>query len=99
MLEHCVDKAKIIQFFCDLRKRRSGGLIDNFTWRELELSGKGKFSWLLSCIKTQWDRRSHNLIMTWEYYYRNIVLNRLFCWHKGLNHSKCDLICGGRNIY
>lgn len=52
MLEHWGDKAKIIHFFCDLRKRRSEGLIDNFTWRELEISGKRKFSGLLSHIKT-----------------------------------------------
>nr|XP_046228600.1 sorting nexin-3 isoform X2 [Scatophagus argus] len=44
MLEHWGDKAKIIHFSCDLRKRRSEGLIDNFTWRELEISGNEKFS-------------------------------------------------------
>lgn len=58
MLEHWGDKAKIIHFFCDLRKRRSEGLIDNFTWRELEISGKRKFSGLLSHIKTQLERGS-----------------------------------------
>lgn len=59
MLERWGDKAKIIHFSCDLRKRRSAGLIDNFTWRELEISGKGKFSRLsVSHIRTQWERGS-----------------------------------------
>lgn len=40
MLEHRGDKAKIIHFSCDLGKRRSEGLVDNFTWRELEISGE-----------------------------------------------------------
>lgn len=42
MLGHWGDKAKIIHFSCDLGKRRSEGLIDNFTWRELEISGERK---------------------------------------------------------
>lgn len=45
MLEHWGDKAKIIHFFCDLgKKERSEGLTDNFTWRELEISGERKLS-------------------------------------------------------
>ncbi|MED6260601.1 Sorting nexin-3 [Ataeniobius toweri] len=36
MLEHWGDKAEIIHFSCDLRRRRSEGFIDDFTWRELE---------------------------------------------------------------
>lgn len=58
MLEHWGDKAKIIHFSCDLRKRRSEGLIDNFTWSELEISGKEKVSGLVSRTKTQWERGS-----------------------------------------
>lgn len=58
MLEHRGDKAKIIHFSCDLRKRRSEGLTDNFTWRELEVSGKRKFSGLVSHIEMQLERRS-----------------------------------------
>ena len=58
MLEHWGDKAKIIHFSCDLRKRRSEGLTDNFTWRELEISGEEEVSGLVSRIKTQWERGS-----------------------------------------
>lgn len=45
MPEHWGDKAKIIHFSCDLRRRRSEELVDNFTWREenLKLVGKGRF--------------------------------------------------------
>lgn len=46
MPERWGDKAKIIHFSCDLRKRRGGGLNDNFTWRELEISGRAKVLWL-----------------------------------------------------
>lgn len=53
MLEHWGDKAKIIHFSCDLRKRRSEGLIDNFTWRELEISGRRKVSGRACRIKAQ----------------------------------------------
>uniref|UniRef100_A0A3Q3RV68 Sorting nexin 3 n=1 Tax=Mastacembelus armatus TaxID=205130 RepID=A0A3Q3RV68_9TELE len=45
MPERCGNKAKIIHFFCDLRKRRSEELIDDFTWK-LGISGKGKISGL-----------------------------------------------------
>lgn len=52
MLEQRGDEAKIIHFFCDLRMGRSEGLIDNFTWRELEISELRKFLRLVSHIKT-----------------------------------------------
>lgn len=56
MLEHWGDKAKIIHFSCDPRKRKREGLIGNFTWRELDLSGKEKFPALVSHMKTQRER-------------------------------------------
>lgn len=43
MPEHHRDKAKIIHFFCDLRKKSSEGLSDDFTWGELGSSGMGRF--------------------------------------------------------
>lgn len=51
MLEHWGDKAKIIHFSCDLRTRRSEGVIDSFTWKELEIIEKGSF--LVGCLVTQ----------------------------------------------
>lgn len=55
MPEHHRDKAKIIHFFCDLRKKSSEGLSDDFTWGELGRSGGGVSGWV-GHIKTQWER-------------------------------------------
>lgn len=44
MLGHWGDKAMIIHFSCDLR-RRSEGFIDGFTWRELEVRSSGFETW------------------------------------------------------